>query len=84
MTEVAAAGEALRSARRWANEILDCAPLAVRWTRELAVEALEGAELPALIARRRQELAAQLFASADTQEGIRAFLEKRKPVWRGI
>jgi enoyl-CoA hydratase/carnithine racemase len=83
VTEVAPRGEALVVARRWAAEILECAPLCVRHTRALALEALEGAELPELIGRRSREIAAQLFATEDTQEGIRAFLEKRKPEWRG-
>jgi enoyl-CoA hydratase/carnithine racemase len=36
-----------------------------------------------LIGRRSLDVAARLFATEDTKEGIRAFLEKRKPVWRG-
>jgi enoyl-CoA hydratase len=29
------------------------------------------------------ELAAQVFATEDAREGPRAFLEKRKPNWKG-
>ncbi len=83
VTEIAAPGQVMEVARRWADEILKCAPLAVRFTRELALEALEGEGFAALIGRRRLDVAARLFATEDTQEGIRAFLEKRKPVWRG-
>jgi enoyl-CoA hydratase/carnithine racemase len=83
VTEVAARGEALVVARRWAEEILECAPLCVRYTKALALEALEGAELPALIGRRSREIASHLFATEDTREGIRAFQEKRKPQWQG-
>lgn len=83
VTEVAEAGKVMEVARRWADEILTCAPLAVRFTKELALEALEGADLPRLIGRRGREIASRLFASEDTKEGIRAFIEKRKPVWRG-
>jgi len=83
VTEIAAPGQVMEVARRWADEILKCAPLAVRFTRELAVEALEGEGFAALIGRRRLDVAARLFATEDTKEGIRAFLEKRKPVWRG-
>jgi enoyl-CoA hydratase/carnithine racemase len=83
VTEVAAEGQAMEVARRWAAEILECAPLAVRLTRDLAMQVLEGAEFAALLGRRRREIAARLLATEDTDEGIRAFLEKRKPVWLG-
>jgi enoyl-CoA hydratase/carnithine racemase len=82
VTEIAPAGTCMEVARRWANDILACAPLAVRFTKQLAVEAREGS-LAELIGRRAREVAPQLFASEDTQEGIRAFLEKRRPVWCG-
>jgi enoyl-CoA hydratase/carnithine racemase len=83
VTEIAVEGESLTVARRWAAEILECAPLCVRYTKELALEAVEGTELPTRIGIRSREITARLFASEDTREGIRAFLEKRKPVWRG-
>ena len=83
VTELAAPGQTMQVARRWVEEILKCAPLAVQLTRGLALEALEGPELSELIRRRRLEGAARLLATEDTKEGIRAFLEKRKPVWRG-
>jgi len=83
VTEIAAEGESLAVARRWAAEILECAPLCVRYTKELALETVEGAELPARIGTRSREISARLFASEDTREGIQAFLDKRKPVWRG-
>jgi enoyl-CoA hydratase/carnithine racemase len=83
VNEVAPAGTALQVARRWAEEILLNAPLAVRFTKALAMEVLEGADLPDLLRRRRTEMVPALFASEDTNEGIRAFSEKRRPVWQG-
>jgi enoyl-CoA hydratase/carnithine racemase len=80
--EVAPHGTSLAVARRWAEEILACSPLAVRATKLLALEALEGA-LPDTIKTRAREWAPQVFAWADTHEGIAAFTAKRPPVWRG-
>lgn len=50
-------------------------PEAVRAAKRLVREQPERSELPGLAARRR--------SSAEGQEGLRAFLEKRPPSWRG-
>jgi enoyl-CoA hydratase/carnithine racemase len=83
VTEVAPAGTSLQVARRWVDEILQCAPLSVRYTKQLAMEATGHGALADLIGNGTESIARALFASEDTQEGIRAFNEKRKPVWRG-
>jgi len=83
VTEVVPHDQLLESARRWARDIMACAPLAVRFTKQLALETLEGEAFCSELARARQTIAERLFETEDTQEGIRAFAEKRKPVWRG-
>lgn len=83
VNEVAPAGQSLDAARRWAEDILKCAPLCVRQTKRLALQATEGGELADQIRHAEDEVSAFLFATEDTQEGIRAFKEKRKPVWVG-
>jgi len=83
VNEVVPQGEALAGARRWADEILACAPLAVRMTKRLALGSAEGDTFRRRIVTDRDECVGQLFASEDLAEGIAAFEQKRKPVWKG-
>jgi crotonobetainyl-CoA hydratase len=66
---------------RWLADILACAPLslraikqAVRRTAHLAATEAQALRLPAVNA---------CLQSADGEEGVRAFQEKRPPVWSG-
>ena len=66
---------------RWVDRILACAPLSVqaikqvvRATGSMAPAEAQALRLPALVAALQSE---------DSREGVRAFREKRKPVWRG-
>jgi methylglutaconyl-CoA hydratase len=54
-------------------ELLSAGPLAARWAKRLVRERPEAAETARWIAERR--------TSAEGQEGLRAFLEKRPPSW---
>ena len=55
-------------------ELLSAGPQAARWAKRLVRERPDGPETARWIAERR--------ASEEGQEGLRAFLEKRKPNWR--
>ena len=57
------------------NEILTSGPAATREAKRLALAPPAAAELP--------HVAARLRTSEEGQEGLRAFLEKRAPGWRG-
>jgi enoyl-CoA hydratase len=78
---VAAPGELLTEAGSLAREISNLAPLAIRAcleavTRGMDLPLTEGLALEA-------KLFSSLFATNDTREGTRAFLEKRQPVFKG-
>jgi 1,4-dihydroxy-2-naphthoyl-CoA synthase len=77
--EVVPLAQLMPTAERWANEILQCAPLSVRGSKEAA---LTGLDLPLETAMRRSydNLQAHM-ASADRIEGPKAFAEKRPPAW---
>jgi enoyl-CoA hydratase/carnithine racemase len=81
VNEVVPVEDLMSAARRWADQILECAPLSVRASKE---SALRGLDLPL-----EQAMSAHydqvhtLIKSEDFIEGPRAFSEKRPPVWKG-
>jgi len=75
------AGAALAAALELAREIAAMAPLGVRAGLRLA-RAARDADADRLWAE-NDVLWAEIMASADAEEGPRAFLEKRPPVWKG-
>jgi crotonobetainyl-CoA hydratase len=77
-------GTALDAALELAAQIAKNAPLAVQASKRLAYRLTDGepaGEAP-MWAENDREIGI-LFASADAQEGPRAFAEKREPVWQG-
>lgn len=80
-TEVVPDAELLPTAERYAQEILECAPLAVRGMKEAARMAYDLPLEPRM--QLAQFIVERVALSDDKKEGIQAFKEKRKPVWRG-
>lgn len=73
--------ELMPQAWRWAQELCQCAPLAVQAVKEAA---LRGLSLPlAEGLRLEQELSLRVRQTEDAQEGVRAFNEKRPPQFKG-
>jgi crotonobetainyl-CoA hydratase len=81
VNEVVPNGEALAGAKRWAAEILACAPLSVRASKEAAYRGLE-LGLREALASPYDEMR-RMLKSEDFVEGPKAFAEKRPPRWKG-
>jgi enoyl-CoA hydratase/carnithine racemase len=81
ISKVVPLAQLMSEAHQIAEQICQNAPLAVRGVKEAALRGLElhlrdGIALESLIAQR-------LMQSEDANEGIQAFLQKRKPEWKG-
>jgi len=81
VNEVVPANELTDTVQGYVDDILRCAPLAVRATKEAAVKGLDHPLAQAFYTRYDGEVARQ--QSADALEGPRAFAEKRSPQWQG-
>ncbi|MFG1430589.1 methylmalonyl-CoA decarboxylase [Xanthobacter sp. V2C-8] len=67
-----------------AELIASKAPLAIAVVKEQLRVLTDDQPVPAQVFERIQDMRRQVFESADYEEGITAFLEKRKPVFRGV
>jgi dehydration protein DpgD len=80
VNEVVPAADVMPAAMRWANEILEGAPLSVRASKQAAMMGL-GHPLDVALSMNYTE-ALRMRRSEDTVEGPKAFAEKRKPNWK--
>jgi enoyl-CoA hydratase/carnithine racemase len=78
--EIVPKGEALARAQALAQRVTTLSPRAVAYSKHLIHMARHGVPRRAALALERERFM-DLFDGADQQEGVRAFLEKRKPRW---
>ena len=81
VNEVVPLADLMPTAERWANQILEVAPLSARATKQMAMSGLDS-PLDIAISRIYGEHR-KSQVSADHIEGPKAFAEKRKPNWTG-
>jgi enoyl-CoA hydratase/carnithine racemase len=72
----------MAAARRWADLILECAPLSIRASKDSVMRGLDQADLEQAMALQLDSVG-ELYRSQDFIEGPRAFAEKRPPHWQG-
>tara|TARA_B110000483_G_scaffold105845_1_gene129241 strand:- start:418 stop:726 length:309 start_codon:yes stop_codon:yes gene_type:complete len=81
VNEVVPANQLLETTEDYVRDILSCAPLSVRATKEAAMRGLDYSLATAYYKPYESEHIRQ--KSEDTLEGPRAFAEKRDPIWKG-
>jgi len=81
VNEIVPLEDLMPCARRWAAQILECAPLSVRASKQAANRGLALSLDQALYAS--YPAMQELYSSEDLVEGPRAFAEKRPPRWKG-
>ena len=81
LAEVYPASELETQVEAWVDNLLLNSPLALRATKELLRE-VDAGELKPALRRYTENAIARLRVSPEGQEGLRAFLEKRRPAWQ--
>jgi enoyl-CoA hydratase/carnithine racemase len=79
--QVVARGQALPTAMELAQRASTLSPRAVTFSKGLIHQARQGTPRTAALALERERFI-DLFDGEDQLEGVKAFLEKRKPVWK--
>ncbi len=86
VNEVVPSEDVMNSAREYARRILKCAPLAVQSSKQCALQGLEYNSVRDAMQAQHDGKFDRLDAmmkGEDIREGLTAFMEKRKPVWKG-
>ena len=79
--QVVPRGQSLPTAMQLAQRVATLSPRAVTFSKNLIHQARQGTPRSAALALERERFI-DLFDGEDQQEGVKAFLDKRKPVWK--
>jgi len=79
--QVVPRGQSLQTAVQLAQRVSTLSPRAVTFSKNLIHQARQGTPRSAGLALERERFM-DLFDGQDQQEGVKAFLDKRKPVWK--
>jgi enoyl-CoA hydratase/carnithine racemase len=79
--QVVPRGQSLQTALQLAQRVSTLSPRAVTFSKKLIHQAREGSPRSAALALERERFV-DLFDGEDQQEGVKAFLDKRKPIWK--
>ena len=66
---------------RYLSNLRECSPLALRATKQMIIQGLDQGSLENAF-RANYPSFQRMLASEDAKEGVQAFAEKRKPVWK--
>ena len=77
-------GKTLDEALKLAALVVRCGPLAIKASKEIAWRSMSESWTDAQGWTEQAPIVAPLFQSQDLQEGLKAFAEKREPVWKGM
>ena len=79
--QVVPRGQSLQTALQLALRVSTLSPRAVTFSKNLIHQARQGTPRSSALALERERFM-DLFDGEDQQEGVKAFLDKRKPVWK--
>ena len=82
VNEVVSQEELLIRAEEWAEMIMECSPVSIRTTKNVALDGLNFSSIEEAM-NQKYDSVKSLFDSEDFVEGPLAFSQKRKPDWKG-